>query len=69
VKKTIKKRDATLLKQLILDSAKVLFSKKGFQASSMNELSTMTDLNKAMIFHPHYNLILSISEIQKQPLL
>jgi len=51
VKKITKKRDATLSKQLILDSAKVLFSKKGFQASSMNELSTMTGLNKAMIFY------------------
>jgi len=51
MKKITKKRDATLSKQLILDSAKLLFSKKGFQASSMDELSTMTGLNKAMIFY------------------
>ncbi|HHC11537.1 MAG TPA: TetR/AcrR family transcriptional regulator [Campylobacterales bacterium] len=51
MKKTTKKRDATLSKQLILDNAKLLFSQKGFQASSMDELSKMTGLNKAMIFY------------------
>jgi len=51
MKKTTKKRDATLSKQLILDNAKLIFSKKGFQASSMDELSKMTGLNKAMIFY------------------
>ena len=51
MKKIIKKRDATLSKQLILDNAKLIFSKKGFEASSMDELSKMTGLNKAMIFY------------------
>jgi len=51
MKKTTKKRDATLSKQLILDNAKLLFSQKGFQASSMDELAKMTGLNKAMIFY------------------
>jgi len=51
MKKIVKKRNSILSRQLILDNAKILFSKKGFQASSMDELSKMTGLNKAMIFY------------------
>jgi len=51
MKKTEKKRDSVASKQLILDNAKLLFSKKGFKAASMENLSEMTGLNKAMIFY------------------
>jgi len=53
--KTLKKRDATQSKQLILDNAKKLFAKQGFNASSMDELGKMCGLNKAMIFYYYKN--------------
>ena len=47
----MKKRDAEASKEKIITNAKVLFSKKGFMATSMDELATMCDLNKAMVFY------------------
>ena len=49
--KPIKRRNAKKSKKLILDSATKLFSKKGYSSTSMDELATMCDLNKAMIFY------------------
>ena len=47
----MKKRDAEASKEKIIANAKILFSKKGFVASSMDELAEMCDLNKAMVFY------------------
>ena len=47
----MKKRDAEASKEKIITNAKILFSKKGFNASSMDELASMCDLNKAMVFY------------------
>lgn len=47
----MKKRDAKASKEKIITNAKTLFSKKGFNASSMDELASMCDLNKGMIFY------------------
>ncbi len=49
--KPVKRRNAKKSKKLILDSATKLFSKKGYSRTSMDELATMCDLNKAMIFY------------------
>jgi len=51
----MKKRDAKSSKEKIISNAKILFSKKGFSASSMNELALMCNLNKAMIFYYYKN--------------
>lgn len=47
----MKKRDAEASKEKIIANAKILFSQKGFVASSMDELANMCDLNKAMVFY------------------
>jgi len=47
----MKKRDAQASKKIILDRAIKLFSQKGYNSSSMDELATLCDLNKAMIFY------------------
>lgn len=47
----MKKRDAEASKEKIITNAKILFSDKGFNATSMDELASMCDLNKAMIFY------------------
>ena len=49
--KTTKKRDAEFSKSEIIKNAIILFSKKGFSSSSMDELAKMSGLNKAMIFY------------------
>jgi AcrR family transcriptional regulator len=49
--KPIKRRNATISKNLILTNAIKLFSKKGYSSASMDELASMCDLNKAMIFY------------------
>ncbi|WP_458700446.1 TetR/AcrR family transcriptional regulator [Sulfurospirillum sp. 1307] len=51
----MKKRDAEASKEKIITNAKVLFSKKGFTATSMDELASICDLNKAMIFYYYKN--------------
>jgi len=50
-----KKRDSTKSKQLILQNAIKLFAKNGYKNSSMDELASMCDLNKAMIFYYYKN--------------
>ena len=49
--KKIQKRDAAVSKQLIITNAIKLFSKKGYAGASMDELSKMCHLNKAMVFY------------------
>ncbi len=49
--KKIYKRDPVASKQLIVDNAIKLFSKKGYAGASMDELSSMCHLNKAMVFY------------------
>ncbi len=49
--RVVKKRNAQVSKNLILLNAIELFSKKGYSATSMEELATKCDLNKAMIFY------------------
>ena len=49
--KKIQKRDATLSKQRIITHAIELFSQKGYDSSSMDELARRCGLNKAMIFY------------------
>ena len=49
--KRIQKRDAEASKQLIIEHAKLLFSKNGFSSASMDELAQMCGLNKAMVFY------------------
>ena len=49
--KKIQKRDAAVSKQLIITNAIKLFSKKGYAGASMDELSKMCNLNKAMVFY------------------
>ncbi|MDX1808526.1 MAG: TetR/AcrR family transcriptional regulator [Sulfurospirillaceae bacterium] len=51
MEKAVKKRDSEASKKLILECAIKLFSKKGFNLSSMDELANMSGLNKAMIFY------------------
>ena len=51
----MKKRDAKISKKLILNCATKLFSQKGYNSSSMEELATLCDLNKAMIFYYYKN--------------
>ena len=47
----MKKRDSQASKDKIIQNAKLLFAKNGFSSSSMDELASMCDLNKAMIFY------------------
>lgn len=47
----MKKRDAEASKDKIITNAKILFSQKGFSASSMDELASMCALSKAMVFY------------------
>ena len=49
--KVVKKRNAVASKNLILKNAIKLFSKKGYSLTSMEELASKCDLNKAMIFY------------------
>jgi AcrR family transcriptional regulator len=49
--KPIKRRNATASKNLILKCAIELFSAKGYNSTSMDEVAQMADLNKAMIFY------------------
>ncbi len=49
--KPVKKRNAEVSKKLILTCATELFSKKGYSMTSLEELASMCDLNKAMIFY------------------
>ncbi len=49
--KKMQKRDAVTSKQLIVNNAIELFSKKGYMGASMDELALMCDLNKAMVFY------------------
>ncbi len=49
--RVIKKRNAVASKNLILKNAIELFSKKGYSQTSMEELASKCDLNKAMIFY------------------
>ncbi len=49
--KVIKRRNAVASKNLILRNATKIFSKKGYSSTSMEELASMCDLNKAMIFY------------------
>ena len=51
MKRPIKRRNAQKSKKLILKCATELFSKKGYSRTSMDELATLCDLNKAMIFY------------------
>jgi len=51
----MKKRDAKLSKKLILNHATKLFSQKGYNSSSMEELAALCNLNKAMIFYYYKN--------------
>ena len=48
--KKIQKRDAEVLKGLIITNAIQLFSQKGYASASMDELAGMCGLNKAMVF-------------------
>jgi len=51
MERPVKRRNAQKSKKLILDCATELFSKKGYSRTSMDELATLCDLNKAMIFY------------------
>lgn len=64
----MKKRDAGASKEKIIANAKILFSKKGFVASSMDELADMCDLNKAMVFYYFKNKQGLFEEVMKNVL-
>ena len=49
--RVVKKRNAVASKNLILKNAIELFSQKGYSQTSMEELASKCDLNKAMIFY------------------
>ncbi len=49
--KVVQKRDAKASKSEIIKNATLLFSKKDYVSSSMEELASMSGLNKAMIFY------------------
>jgi len=49
--KTNQKRDAKASKESIVQNAIKLFSKKGYAGTSMDELASLCNLNKAMIFY------------------
>ena len=51
MKKPIQKRDAKASKESIVQNAIKLFSKKGYAGTSMDELASLCNLNKAMIFY------------------
>ncbi len=71
--KKIQKRDAEVSKALIISSAIELFSQKGYASTSMDELSKLCGLNKAMVFYYFknkkglYEAVMSqvLNEIQK----
>ena len=64
----MKKRDAKASKEKIITNAKILFSKKGFMATSMDELASMCDLNKAMVFYYFKNKQGLFEEVMKNVL-
>ncbi len=47
----MKKRNAKISKQRIIDNALILFSQKGYAAASLDELALKSGLNKAMVFY------------------
>lgn len=47
----MKKRNAEASREKIIQNAKILFAKNGFNSTSMEELASTCDLNKAMIFY------------------
>ncbi len=47
----LKTRDAVKTKQTILQNAKYLFSEKGFDATSINEIAAASHINKAMLYY------------------
>jgi AcrR family transcriptional regulator len=47
----MQKRDAKASKEAIVQNAIRLFSKKGYAGTSMDELASLCNLNKAMIFY------------------
>ncbi len=49
--KTTQKRDAKASKESIVKNAIKLFSKKGYAGTSMDELASLCNLNKAMVFY------------------
>jgi len=51
MQKTTHKRDASASRETIIKNAIQLFSKKGYASASMEELASMSHLNKAMIFY------------------
>jgi len=46
-----KARDGVKTKQTILQNARYLFSKKGFDATSINEIAEASHINKAMLYY------------------